>query len=159
MMTQKLRIGFIKATWHSEIVDQALVGFRSEMSAHTIDVVSVPGAFELPLVARKMAKTGRYDAIVCAAFVVNGGIYRHEFVAAAVVDGLMRTTLDTDVPVLSISLTPHHFNETGPQFEFYRDHFLGKGKEAANAVNGVLAAQRQISLFIDGDEEETARAA
>ena len=60
----------------------------------------------LPLLARDLAMTGRYGAVAAAAFVVDGGIYRHDFVAQAVVDGLMRAGLDSGVPVLSVSLTP-----------------------------------------------------
>ncbi|NSZ03183.1 6,7-dimethyl-8-ribityllumazine synthase [Agrobacterium tumefaciens] len=154
------RIGFIKASWHAETVDQALLGFKSEISDHTVDVVDVPGAFELPLAARKMAKTGRYDAIVCAALVVDGGIYRHEFVAATVVEGLMRVGLETDVPILSVSLTPHHYHEAGPQREFFHDHFVKKGKEAASAVLGVLEAHARIeALATDIGMAEGARAA
>ncbi len=50
----------------------------------------VPGALELPLMALKLAATGRYDAIACCAFVVDGVIYRHDFVASAVVDARVR---------------------------------------------------------------------
>jgi 6,7-dimethyl-8-ribityllumazine synthase len=53
----------------------------------------VPGAFEIPLHSQVMARTGRYDAIVACGLVVNGGIYCHEFVAHAVIDGLMRVQL------------------------------------------------------------------
>ena len=62
--------------------------------------------------AQTLAESGRYDAVVCAALVVDGGIYRHDFVAAAVVDGLMQVGLKTSVPILSVSLTPHQFQET-----------------------------------------------
>ena len=57
-----------------------------------------PGAFEIPLHAKRLATSGRYAAVVGAGLVVDGGIYRHEFVADAVVNGLMRVQLDTDVP-------------------------------------------------------------
>jgi 6,7-dimethyl-8-ribityllumazine synthase len=66
--------------------------------------------------------------------VVDGGIYRHEFVAAAVVDGLMRAGLDTGVPVLSVSLTPHRYQETDHHREIFRAHFVEKGREAARAA-------------------------
>jgi 6,7-dimethyl-8-ribityllumazine synthase len=66
----------------------------------------------MPLIAKELAKTGKYDAVVCAAFVVDGGIYRHDFVAQTVVEALMNVGLETGVPVLSVSLTPHHFLET-----------------------------------------------
>ena len=84
------RYAFVKANWHSDIVDQALVGFCELIPESQVDVFDVPGAFELPLVARDLAASGRYGAVAAAAFVVDGGIYRHDFVAQAVVDGLMR---------------------------------------------------------------------
>lgn len=68
----------------------------------------------------ELARSDRYDAIVAAALVVDGGIYRHDFVAQAVVDGLMRVGLDSGTPVLSVSLTPHHFQET----DHHRDIFM-----------------------------------
>lgn len=133
-----LKVAFIKANWHSDIVAQALVGFQQEMESQRVsyDVQSwdVPGAFEMPLQAQRLAKSGRYDAIVCAALVVDGGIYRHDFVAQAVVSGLMQAQLSTDVPIYSISLTPHHFQPTVEHIGFYTDHFVKKGQEAARAV-------------------------
>lgn len=128
------RFAFVKAQWHADIVDRALDGFLEQIPAEQVDVFDAPGAFELPLMAQKLAKTGKYHAIVCAAFVVDGGIYRHDFVASAVVDGLMRVGLDTGVPVLSVSLTPHHYQETDHHNAIYREHFVTKGREAASAA-------------------------
>ncbi|WP_022703653.1 6,7-dimethyl-8-ribityllumazine synthase [Pseudorhodobacter ferrugineus] len=141
-MTKTLKIAFIKARWHAEIVDQAHAGFVAEMKATGRDarVVSydVPGAFEMPLLAQKLAATGKFDAVVAAALVVDGGIYRHDFVAAAVVNGLMEVQMKTGVPVFSVSLTPHHFQSTPEHIGFYTQHFLKKGAEAAQAVLGVV---------------------
>jgi len=132
-MTQT-RYAFVKANWHADIVNCALDGFTQEIPASQVDVFDVPGAFEMPLVARDLAMTGQYAAIACAAFVVDGGIYRHDFVAQAVVDGLMRAGLDSGVPVLSVSLTPHQYQETDHHNEIYRKHFVTKGREAAKAA-------------------------
>ncbi|WP_349366687.1 MAG: 6,7-dimethyl-8-ribityllumazine synthase [Nitratireductor rhodophyticola] len=128
------RYAFIKANWHADIVDRALEGFCELIPADQVDVFDVPGAFEMPLVARDLAASGRYAAVAAAAFVVDGGIYRHDFVAQAVVDGLMRAGLDTGVPVLSVSLTPHHFQPTEHHTAIYRVHFVEKGREAAKAA-------------------------
>lgn len=133
-MTPTDRYAFVKAQWHADIVDRAYDGFAELIPADRIDVFDVPGAFEMPLVARDLAQSGRYAAVVCAALVVNGGIYRHDFVAQAVVDGLMRVGLDTGVPVLSVSLTPHQFQETDHHRAIFRDHFVEKGREAARAA-------------------------
>ncbi|AHG45984.1 riboflavin synthase subunit beta [Rhizobium leguminosarum bv. trifolii CB782] len=128
------RYAFIKAGWHADIVDRALEGFQQLVPAEQIDVFDVPGAFEMPLLSRDLAASGRYAAVIAAAFVVDGGIYRHEFVAQAVVDGLMRAGMDTGVPVLSVSLTPHHYQETEHHTQIYRAHFVEKGREAAKAA-------------------------
>lgn len=128
------RYAFVKANWHADIVDRALEGFCEIIPADQVDVFDVPGAFELPLLSRDLAATGRYAAVVAAAFVVDGGIYRHEFVAQAVVDGLMRAGMDTGVPVLSVSLTPHQYQETEQHKQFFRAHFVEKGREAARAA-------------------------
>ena len=87
-----------------------------------------------------------------AAFVVDGGIYRHDFVAQTVVDGLMRVGLDCDLPVLSVSLTPHHYQETDHHNAIYRDHFVTKGREAAQAALGMTQALETFSSKENGAE-------
>ena len=109
-------------------------GFCEIIPAAQVDVFDVPGAFEMPLLARTLAETGQYAAVAAAAFVVDGGIYRHEFVAQAVVDGLMRAGMDSGVPVLSVSLTPHQYQETEHHDAIFRAHFVEKGREAARAA-------------------------
>lgn len=144
-MTPTPRFAFIKAQWHADIVDRALDGFLELVPPEQVDVFDVPGAFEMPLMAKRLAQSGKFAAIACAAFVVDGGIYRHDFVASAVVDGLMRVGLDTGVPVLSISLTPHHYQETAHHNAIYRDHFVVKGQEAAKAALMTVKAHEMIS--------------
>mgnify|MGYP001471830581 CR=1 FL=1 len=139
------RYAFIKANWHSHIVDRALEGFCELIPASQVDVFDVPGAFEMPLLARDLAQTGRYAAVAAAAFVVDGGIYRHDFVAYAVVDGLMRAGMDSGVPVLSVSLTPHHYQETAHHNAIYEAHFVEKGREAANAALMIGKARAAVA--------------
>lgn len=143
------RIAFVKARWHADVVDQAWKGF-TEAAAQLlpgvqIDAFDVPGAFEMPLVAKKLAQSGRYDGVVAAALVVDGGIYRHDFVAGAVVTGLMNVGLETGVPCFSVSLTPHHYQETEHHTRIYREHFVTKGAEAAEAVRQMLALAPQLA--------------
>ncbi|MFK7743882.1 MAG: 6,7-dimethyl-8-ribityllumazine synthase [Roseobacter sp.] len=139
------RYAFIKAQWHADIVDRAYDGFVQEIPPSQVDVFDVPGAFEMPLMARDLAASGAYDAVVCAAFVVDGGIYRHDFVAQSVVDGLMRAGLDTGVPVLSVSLTPHHYQETDHHNAIYRAHFATKGHEAAQAATSIVKTRQSLT--------------
>ena len=135
------RFAFVKAGWHADIVDRALDGFLELVPHADVDVFDVPGAFEMPLMARDLAMTGRYGAVACAAFVVDGGIYRHDFVAQAVVDGLMRAGLDSGVPILSVSLTPHQYQETDHHRAIFAAHFVEKGREAARAALAVTATR------------------
>ena len=140
------RYAFIKANWHADIVDQALVGFLEIIPAEQVDVFDVPGAFEMPLMARDLANSGRFGAIACAAFVVDGGIYRHDFVAQAVVDGLMRVGLDSGIPVLSVSLTPHNYQETDHHNAIYKAHFVEKGREAARAALSISGTRKNVPV-------------
>jgi 6,7-dimethyl-8-ribityllumazine synthase len=109
-----------------------------------VDLFRVPGAFEIPLHALRLARSGCYAAIVGAGLVVDGGIYRHEFVAGSVLDGLMRVQLDTGVPVLSAVLTPHHFHEGTEHAGFYADHLGVKGAEAARACARTMASMATL---------------
>ena len=149
--TPATRIAVIRARWHAGIVDQAVSAFAAEWQAlggraEDVDVIDVPGALEIPLQAQLLARTGRYAAILGVALVVDGGIYRHDFVAGTVVDAIVRVGLDTDVPVLSAVLTPHNFQESEAHIAFFRDHFVIKGKEAAHAARQILDARAQVAL-------------
>jgi len=132
------RFAFVKARWHAGIVDCAYQGFTELILPAQVDVFDVPGAFEMPLMAQTLARSGRYGAIACAALVVDGGVYRHDFVAAAVVEGLMQVGLSTGVPILSVSLTPHNFQDAEHHRTIYGDHFVTKGREAAQAALGIV---------------------
>ena len=132
------RIAFIQSCWHKDIVDQARTSFIAGMvqrgvPASQIDFFEVPGAFEIPLQAKLLARGGRYACIVAAGLVVDGGVYRHEFVADAVISGLMRVQLEAEVPVISVVLTPQRFHEHEDHRRFFFDHFVIKGAEAAEA--------------------------
>ena len=129
-------IAVICSSWHSDIVDKAkqsiLAEFeRSPSPPRLVDNFEVPGAFEIPLLAKRLASSGRYDAIIACGLVVNGGIYRHEFVGAAVIDALMRLQLDTNIPVFSAVLTPRDFHEHDEHRHFFSEHFVKKGLEVA----------------------------
>ena len=147
---QQTRVAVIRARWHADIVDQCVTAFEAELAAlddgnFAVDVFDVPGAYEIPLHARTLAETGRYAAILGTAFVVNGGIYRHDFVAGAVINGMMDVQLATGVPVLSAVLTPHNYHDSAEHHRFFHEHFAVKGKEAANACVEILAARARIA--------------
>lgn len=149
------RFAFIQAHWHHDIVNQGRDAFLAEMVRHgvpreAIDLFEVPGAFEIPLHAKKLAQCGRYAAIVACGFVVDGGIYRHEFVADAVIKALMSVQLETGTPVLSAVLTPLRFHEHEEHRQFFTAHFVVKGTEAAQACVQTVASLRRIDAVAPG---------
>ena len=144
------RVAVIRARWHADIVDECVKAFVADIETLAsgriaVDVFDVPGAYEIPLFAKTLAETGRYAAILGTAFVVNGGIYRHDFVAHAVLDGMMNVQLQTGVPVLSAVLTPHNYHDSAEHHRFFFDHFKVKGKEAAHACVELLNARQLVA--------------
>jgi 6,7-dimethyl-8-ribityllumazine synthase len=99
-----LRIGLVAARFNEAIVDRLVQGatqalIRHGVDAAAIDVAWVPGAFDLPLVARKMARSGRYDALCALGVVIRGATAHFEHVASAAASGVARAAMDTDVPI------------------------------------------------------------
>src|SRR6476469_7069089 len=140
------RVAFVQACWHRDVVAEARIAFMKEAEARHlthVDVFEVPGSFEIPLHAQVLAKTRRYTAIVAAGLVVDGGIYRHAFVAETVIKELMAVKITTEVPVFSAVLTPQQFHESAAHFDFFRKHFATKGIEVAEAcANTLLSLER-----------------
>jgi len=148
-LKQNQKIAFIQAGWHAGIVAEARKSFMTDLDKagianDKVEIVDVPGSLEIPLMSQKLAQTGDYAIIVACGFVINGGIYRHDFVASTVIDGMMRVQLDTGVPILSVVLTPHHFHGSEEHHKFFFDHFKKKGEEAAEAC---LKTLDNMSMF------------
>ena len=151
---KSFRIAVVSASWHRDIVEQAHKGIAAEMARQGVDAASslthiaVPGAFEIPLHAKKLAASGHFDAVIACALIVNGGIYRHEFVTSAVIDGLMRVQLDSGVPVFSAVLTPRDFHDHEEHQTFFAAHFVKKGEEVASACLATLRSLRDLDALV-----------
>lgn len=105
-----LRIAVLASRFNSFITERLLTGatdglVRHGVDAERIDVMWVPGAFELPLVAKKAAASGQYQAIICLGAVIRGSTSHYDHVAANVASGIARAALDTGVPVIFGVLT------------------------------------------------------
>ena len=151
------RVAFVQASWHRDVVEECRIAFLEELEARHIsrsqvDLFEVPGSFEIPLHAQLLAKTRRYTAIVAAGLVVDGGIYRHEFVADTVIKALMDVQLKTEVPIFSAVLTPQQFHESPVHHDFFRKHFVIKGIEVAeacaNTLHGLERLRGQVAAGI-----------
>ena len=143
-------IAYVQASWHADITDPCKHAFVAAVTkrgyrASDIEFFSAPGSLEIPLVAKKLAKTGRYAAVCASGLVVDGGIYRHDFVAQAVLQGIVQTSLDTEVPVLSAVLTPHHFHDHAIHEAFFKDHMRTKGEELAEACLSIIETLNTLS--------------
>ena len=137
-LAQGRKIAYVQAGWHRHIVSQAYQSFVETCASmgiaeSCIELLEVPGSLEIPLQAKLLAKSGDYQVIVAAGLIVDGGIYRHDFVAGTVLDAIMQIQLETEIPILSVVLTPHQFQETEAHESFFHEHFKLKGREAALA--------------------------
>jgi 6,7-dimethyl-8-ribityllumazine synthase len=98
---EDLRVGVVASLWHETVMDGLVGGALRALEECGIDeptVVRVPGSFELPVVAARLAATG-YDAVVALGVVIRGGTPHFEYVCQAAADGLTRVSIDSGVPV------------------------------------------------------------
>jgi len=110
LIADGLRFGIVLSRFNSFISEKLLTGaldslLRSGASDERIDVARVPGAFEIPLMAKKMAKSGRYDAVICLGAVIRGATPHFDVVVNEVSKGVAQVALDSQVPVLFGVLT------------------------------------------------------
>jgi 6,7-dimethyl-8-ribityllumazine synthase len=105
-----LSFGILVSRFNSFISERLLEGALDALLRHgaadgKIDVARVPGAFEIPLAARKMAETGKYDAVICLGAVIRGSTPHFDYVAAEVSKGVAHVSLDSGIPVVFGVLT------------------------------------------------------
>jgi 6,7-dimethyl-8-ribityllumazine synthase len=105
-----LRFGIVVSRFNSFITERLLQGAvdaleRSGASNENVDVVHVPGAFELPLVAKKLAATGKYDALIAIGCVLRGETTHYDYVCSETARGLQLAQMDSGVPVMFCVLT------------------------------------------------------
>jgi 6,7-dimethyl-8-ribityllumazine synthase len=140
---KRVRVAIVAARFNETIskrlVEGALDGFiRHGVAESDISVVWVPGAFEIPLAAQRIARSGEVDAIVCAGAVIRGETAHFDYVAGHASDGIGRVALETGVPIANAILT----TENTAQAEDRAGGKLGnKGAEAA------AAALEMVNLF------------
>ena len=104
LLAEGLKFGIVVSRFNSFISDRLLEGAMDALrrsGAEEVDcsVVRVPGAFEIPLAAKKMAKSGRYDAIICLGCVIRGATPHYAYIAAEVTKGIASLSLESEVPV------------------------------------------------------------
>ena len=110
-MTQDgIKVGIVVARFNEFITSKLLGGamdglLRHDVKEQDIDVAWVPGAFEIPLIAKKMAKSGKYDAVICLGAVISGATSHYDYVCSEVSKGVANVSLNSDIPVMFGVLT------------------------------------------------------
>lgn len=105
LIANGLKIGIVAARFNEFIVSKLIGGAQDGLLRHgvnqdDIDMVWVPGAYELPLAAKKMAKSGKYDAVICLGAVIRGSTPHFDYVCAEVSKGIASVSLDSEIPVI-----------------------------------------------------------
>ncbi|MCI8785695.1 MAG: 6,7-dimethyl-8-ribityllumazine synthase [Eubacterium sp.] len=110
IVAKDVKIGIVAARFNEFITSKLLSGAvdgltRHDVKEEQIDVAWVPGAFEIPLIAQKMAQSGKYDAVICLGAVIRGATTHYDYVCAEVSKGIAQISLQTGVPVMFGVLT------------------------------------------------------
>ncbi|MCI5517387.1 MAG: 6,7-dimethyl-8-ribityllumazine synthase [Roseburia sp.] len=110
LVSENIKVGIVAARFNefitSKLVSGALDGLKREnVQEDDIDVAWVPGAFEIPLIASKMAKSRKYDAIICVGAVIRGSTSHYDYVCNEVSKGIAQVSLANDIPVMFGVLT------------------------------------------------------
>ena len=110
LVSDRIRVGIVAARFNEFIVSKLLSGCEDVLVRHGVDpddisVAWVPGAFEIPLIASKMAKSGKYDAVIALGAVIRGSTSHYDYVCSEVSKGVANVSLNSDIPVMFGVLT------------------------------------------------------
>jgi 6,7-dimethyl-8-ribityllumazine synthase len=116
LLGEGLKFGLVVSRFNEFFTKKLLEGAQDALLRHgvneaDIDIAWVPGSFEIPLIAKKLAQTRRYDAVICLGAVIRGGTPHFEYIAAEVTKGIGRVTLDTELPVVYGILTTDNIEQ------------------------------------------------
>lgn len=116
LISREIKIGIVAARFNEFITNKLLGGAMDGLLRHGVKdndiyVAWVPGAFEIPLIASKMAKSGKYDAIICLGAVIRGSTSHYDFVCSEVSKGIANVSLNTDIPVMFGVLTTDNIEQ------------------------------------------------
>ena len=116
LVPKKIRIGIVASRFNKFITSKLLSGAldclrRHEVPEDAVTVAWVPGAFEIPLIASRMASSRRYDAVICLGAVIRGSTSHYDYVCSEVSKGIAQTSLTTGVPVMFGVLTTENIEQ------------------------------------------------
>lgn len=116
LVSKDIKIGIVAARFNEFITSKLLGGAIDALKRHDVDennieVAWVPGAFEIPLIASKMAKSKKYDAIICLGAVIRGNTTHYDYVCSEVSKGIAHVSLNSDVPVMFGVITTENIEQ------------------------------------------------
>lgn len=116
LLSDGIRIGIVVSRFNEFITSRLLSGaldglIRHDMREEDIDIAWVPGAFEIPLIASRMAKSGKYDAVICLGAVIRGSTSHYDYVCNEVSKGIAAISLETGIPVMFGILTTENIEQ------------------------------------------------
>ena len=143
---QEFRFGIVASKFNELITDRLLASALETLKKggavdHNIQIVKVPGAFEIPLIARKLAETGRFDAIICLGSVIQGETAHFDFICSETSRGIARASLETGVPVIFGVLTTQTVDQA---LERAGPPVRNRGIHAAQAAMEMATLLKQI---------------
>jgi 6,7-dimethyl-8-ribityllumazine synthase len=141
------RVAVVAAKFNQRVSNQLLSACLDTLAVRGVDkqdieVVRVPGAFEIPLVARAMAKSGRVDAVICLGAVIRGDTPHFEYISAEVSRGIGQAALDTDVPIIFGVLTTETVAQAAERADTKK---FNRGGEAAKSAIEMVMVMRQVN--------------
>lgn len=116
LVSKDIRVGIVAARFNEFITSKLLSGaldtlIRHDVKDENIDVAWVPGAFEIPLIASKMAKSKKYDAVICLGAVIRGSTTHYDYVCSEVSKGIASISLNSEIPVMFGVLTTENIEQ------------------------------------------------
>ena len=116
VVSENIKIGIVAARFNEFITSKLLGGALDGLKRHNvnendIDVAWVPGAFEIPLIAKKMANSGKYDAVICLGAVIRGSTSHYDYVCNEVSKGIAAVSMNSDIPVMFGVITTENIEQ------------------------------------------------
>ncbi|MBR1508055.1 MAG: 6,7-dimethyl-8-ribityllumazine synthase [Eubacterium sp.] len=116
VVSEGIKVGIVAARFNEFIVSKLVSGavdglVRHDVNEDDIDIAWVPGAFEIPLIAKKMAKSGKYDAVICLGAVIRGATSHYDYVCSEVSKGIAAVSLEAEIPVMFGILTTDNIEQ------------------------------------------------
>ncbi len=142
------RFAIVVSRFNEVVTSKLLEGAKDGLARHAVkasevDIVWTPGAFEIPLTAKRLAQTGRYAAVICLGAVIRGATSHFEYVAGNAAAGVARAAMDTDVPIIFGILTTENVEQATER---------AGSKSGNKGFDAAMAALEMANLMRDIDQ-------